>query len=75
MKLQAKELIKVLLSQKKVKQKDLVAKLSEMTGKKYTPSSFSHKAGSGSISYNEVLLVIEILGYEIEIKNTNNELI
>ena len=75
MKLMAKELIKTLLLQKGVKQKDLVSKLSEITGHKYTPSSFSHKVGNGSISYNEVLLISEILGYEIDFKNIQNSLV
>lgn len=75
MRLRAKELIKTLLLQKGVKQKDLVNKLSEITGRKYTPSSFSHKIGNGTISYNEVLLITEILGYEIDFKNSDNALI
>lgn len=74
MKLKAKELIKLLLMQKNIKQKELVAKLMEITGKKYTPSSFAHKVSSGNISYNEVLLITEILGYAIEVKDINQEM-
>ena len=75
MKLKSKELIKVLLSEKKIKLKDLVEKLTEITGRKYTPDSFSHKMGRRTISYYEMLIITEILGYSIEIKNTHNELI
>ena len=75
MKLKAKELIKTLLSQKGLKQKDLLMKMTEITGRKYTESSFSHRAKSGTVSYNEILLIAEILGYKIEFVNTNNELI
>lgn len=73
MKLQVKEQIKTLLSQKGKKQKDLVAKLTELTGEKYTTNSFSHRMKRGSITYNEVLIIAEILGYEIKFVNTNNE--
>ncbi|MBQ8887751.1 MAG: hypothetical protein IJY61_08635 [Candidatus Gastranaerophilales bacterium] len=75
MKLLAKEQIKTLLSQKGKKQKDLVEKLSEMTGEKYTSNGLSHKMRRGSVTYNEMLLIAEILGYEINFSNNNNELI
>lgn len=75
MKLQAREQIKTLLAQKGKKQKDLVLKLSEITGEKYTPNGFSHKMQRGSITYNEILVIAEILGYDINFVNTDNELI
>ena len=75
MKLRSKELIKVLLSEKQIKLKDLADKLSEITGRNYTADGFSHKMGRRTVSYDEMLLIAEILGYEIEIKNTNNPLI
>ena len=58
MKLLAKEQIKTLLSQKGKKQKDLVEKLSEMTGEKYTSNGLSHKMRRGSVTYNEMLLIL-----------------
>lgn len=67
MELKSKELIKVLLSEQKVKQKELAKILTEKTGKVYTPDSLSHKIGRGTISYDEMLLITEILGYEINI--------
>lgn len=75
MKLKAKELIKTLLSQKGIKQKDLIVKLEEITDRKYSASCFSHRISSGSITYNEVLQIAEILGYDIEFKNNDNEMI
>lgn len=67
MKLKSKELIKVLLSEQGVKQKELAKILTEKAGKVYTPDGLSHKIGRGTISYDEVLLIAEILGYEINI--------
>lgn len=65
MKLKARELIKVLLSEQKVQQKELAQMLTEKSGKDYTPSGLSHKIGRGTISYDEVLLIADILDYEI----------
>ena len=65
MRLKAKEIIKILLSRGHVKQKDLANVLSERTGKKYTQGSLSQKISRGSVSYDEVALIADILGYEI----------
>ena len=65
MRLKAKEIIKVLLSRGHIKQKDLAEILTKETGKKYTQGSLSQKISRGSISYDEVSLIAEILGYEI----------
>ncbi len=65
--MKAKELVKVLLSEQKVQQKELAQMLSEKAGKSYTPSGLSHKIGRGTISYDEVLLIADILGYEISV--------
>lgn len=67
MKLKAKELIKVLLSEQKVQQKELAQMLTEKSDKEYSASGLSHKIGRGTISYDEVLLIADILGYEINI--------
>ena len=68
MRLKAKEQIKVLLSQEGIKQKDLADTLTQKTGKKYTQGSLSQKIGRGTISYNEVMLIADILGYDINIE-------
>lgn len=65
--MKAKELIKVLLSEQKVQQKELAQLMTEQSNKEYTPSGLSHKIGRGTISYDEVLLIADILGYEINI--------
>ena len=66
MKLQIKEQIKTLLAQEGLKLKDLAEMITQRTGKKCAPDSLSHKLRRGSLTYNETLLIAEILGYKIE---------
>ncbi len=66
MRLKVREQVKTLLSQEGIKQKDLVLMLSEKTGKKYTQTSLAQKLGRGSLTYNEVMIIAEILGYDIQ---------
>lgn len=66
MKLQIKEQIKTLLAQEGVKLKELAAMMSEKTGRKCAADSLSHKLRRGSLTYNETLLIAEILGYRID---------
>lgn len=68
MKLNAREIVKVLLTRECLRQKELVEILREKTGKKYTQDGLSHKLSRGTISYNEVQLIADILGYDIEFK-------
>lgn len=66
MRLKAKEQIKVLLSQEGIKQKDLAKMLSEKTGHVYSQTNISQKMSRGSFTYNEVMIIAEILGYDIQ---------
>ena len=66
MRLQVKEQIKTLLAQEDLKLKDLAEMISQKTGKNCSPDSLSHKLRRGSLTYNEVLVIAEILGYKIE---------
>ena len=68
MKLNAKEIIKLLLSKENITQKELTEILTEKTNKKYTQDGFSRKINRGTISYNEVIMIADILGYDIELK-------
>ena len=65
MKLQVREQIKTLLAQEDIKLKDLAAMIAEKTGKKCAPDSLSQKLRRGSLTYNETLIIAELLGYEI----------
>lgn len=73
MKLQVKEQIKTLLVQKGVKQKDLAKLLSDKTDKNYTADTLSHRLNRGTITYNEVLIIADILGYDIKFINRENK--
>lgn len=71
MKLSAKELIKLLLMRRNVRQKDLAEMLSQKTGKKYTTGSLSQKISRGSLLYDEVVIIADILDYNVEISEKN----
>ncbi len=45
-------------------------RLSEKMGKNYSSNNLSNKLIRGSITYNEVLLIAEILGYKITFVDT-----
>lgn len=66
MSLKVKEQVKALLAQEDIKLKDLAKILSEKTFKKYSPDSLSQKLRRGSLSYNEVLIIANLLGYSIK---------
>lgn len=63
MRLEAKEQIKTLLAQKGLKLKDLAEKLG------CTPNSLTQRLGRGSITYNEMLIIADILGYKIHFED------
>lgn len=69
MNLNANELIKLFLTKEQITQKQLCELLVAKTGKPYTQPSLSRKLNKGTISYNEVILIAEILGYEIDLKS------
>ena len=68
MQLNSKEIIKIMLNRENIKQKELAQILSEKTNKKYTQGSLSQKISRGTISYNEVALIADILGYSINLE-------
>ena len=68
MNLNANELIKLLLAKEQITQKELATLLSEKTGKVCMQPSLSRKLTKGTITFNEVMTIIDILGYEIDLK-------
>lgn len=68
MKLNAKELVKLIITKKCITQKELVQILNEKTPKKYTQDGLSRKLTKGTITFNEIMLILDILGYEIDLK-------
>ena len=67
--LSAKEVVKLLLTREFLTQKKLTELLTERTGKKYSPEVFSRKLYNGTITYNEVAIIADILDYEIKIEH------
>ena len=72
MKLLVKEQIKMLLLQEKLMLKELAELISQNSVKKCTPDSLSQKLRRGSLTYNETLMIADLLGYDIKfIKRTD----
>ena len=68
MKLGAKEVIKLILSKENITQKELAQIITQRTDKKYTPDGLSRKLSQGTITYNDIVMITDILGYEIKIE-------
>lgn len=66
MKLLVKEQIKTLLAQENIKLKELAEMITQKTGDNCSANSLSQKLRRGTLSYNETLLIAELLGYRIE---------
>ena len=66
MRLKVREQVKTLLSQEGITQKELVNMLNENTDLHYTPTNLSQRLGRGSFTYNEVMTIAEILGYDVQ---------
>ena len=63
--IKAQNQVKVLLTYENVKLKELAQLMTDKTGKKYTPDGLSHKLNRGRLTYDEMLIIAEILGYNI----------
>lgn len=61
-----REQIKTLLAQEGILLKDLAVMISEKTGKKCAPNVLSRKLSRGTLSYNDALMIAELLGYKIK---------
>ncbi len=66
--LSSTELVRLLLKREKYKQKDLADALTVRTGKKYTKGSLAQQVLRGSISYDEFVIIADILGYDVKIE-------
>ncbi len=71
MNLKAREQIKSLLAQENLMMKELAVKLGEELDKQYTLDNLSKKLRNGTISYNQVALIADILGYKIKFDKNN----
>lgn len=68
MSIKVREQIKSLLGAKGITMKEIAEMLSNKIGKKYSLPNLSSKLIRGTLTYNEVLLIVDYLGYEIEFK-------
>ncbi|MDD3594606.1 MAG: hypothetical protein PHX18_08270 [Candidatus Gastranaerophilales bacterium] len=66
MNLKAREQIKSLLAQEDLMMKELAIELGKALNKSYTLDNLSKKLRNGSIPYNQVALIADILGYKIK---------
>ena len=65
MTIEAKEQIKSLLALRGLTLKKLAQMITEKTGQSCSSASLSNKFSRGTMSYHEVVLIAEILGFEI----------
>ena len=72
MKLLAREQIKTLLVQEGVLLKELAKLITERTGKNCAPNVLSRKLSKGTLSYNEAVMIAELLCYEISFNKIKN---
>ena len=63
-----KKQVKILLANEDCMMKELAEMLEQKNGKKCTLDSFSHRLARASITYEEMLDIAEVLGYEIIFK-------
>ncbi len=68
MSIKVREQIKSLLGAKGVTMKEVAQMLSDKTAKNYSLANLSSKLKRGTLTYNEVLMIIDFLGYDIEFK-------
>ncbi len=63
-----KKILHILAAKEGINSSELVRRLSKYTGKEISVTSFLNRMNTGTIRYNEVDKIAEMLGYEIEFK-------
>ena len=71
MKMNANTQIRMLLLQKGLNISKLAELLSQKTGKPYSRQNLSNKLRGGTIRYDEMLIIADILGYNIKFEENN----
>lgn len=61
-----KKQLKHLLLEEDVKIKDLIPLLSKKAKKEYSYDSFIHRLGRATITYEEMIDIADVLGYDIQ---------
>lgn len=68
-----KEEIKVIIARRGTTLKKVCEVLSERTGKYYSYNNISNKLHRGTIKFNEVQQIFEILNYKLDYKDLNTD--
>lgn len=66
----AKEILTLILMKEKLSLTQLAKKLSECSDKKVYQQTLSSKLINGTLKFNEMIKICELLGYEIVFKKT-----
>lgn len=64
----AKKEVKVMLSRKAWTMKTLAEKLSELTGKYYSPQNLNYRLSQNKLKLYEMGYICQILGFELEFR-------
>lgn len=62
------ELVRLLLFRNKITIAELARRMSILSGKEYSRFNVRAKIEKGSLKFSEMILICEILGYKIDIK-------
>lgn len=69
----AKEILTLILMKEKLSITQLAKKLSEITGKTVYQQTLSSKLINGTLKFNEMITICELLGYEIDFNKKENK--
>ncbi|MDD3436178.1 MAG: hypothetical protein PHC64_03390 [Candidatus Gastranaerophilales bacterium] len=72
MNVKIRDQIKILLLQKGILMKELVSEMGKRLNKKYSSENLSNKLRNETITYKEILLMADILGYKINFSDKEN---
>lgn len=67
------QLVKYLLNQEYMLQKDLSDKLNEVSGKSTKPGNFSAKIKREHLTFKDLKAICKILGYDLRIEKNNKD--
>jgi len=67
-----REILKILLLKENISISKLADRLTLLHGKRFYQQTLSQKLIKGTLKFNEMLDICDILGYEIEFKKTNS---
>ena len=62
------ELVRLLLLRRRVSIAELARRMTQLDGKEYTRFNVRAKIENGSLRFSEMILICEILGYKLDIK-------